>query len=140
MNDSKQLCVAMVDDNASLCRAVGRLLRGAGIQSVSYGSAEAFLSDGNRPCFDCLILDIELGGMSGIELNERLKASGSTIPVIFNTAHDELETFEEAALTGCAAYLQKSDSGETVLAALWHVIRSSPGGQPNAPFLQVVPN
>jgi FixJ family two-component response regulator len=76
------------DDDPGVCRAVGRLLLAAGIQSVSYGSAEAFLSDRNHPRFDCLVLDVELRGMSGIKLNKPLAASGSTTPVVFNTAHD----------------------------------------------------
>jgi FixJ family two-component response regulator len=77
------------DDDPGVCRAAGHLLGAAGLQSVSYGSAEAFLSDRNRPRFDCLVLDVELGGMSGIELNERLAASGSTTQVALNTAHNE---------------------------------------------------
>ena len=130
MSSSTQTYVAVVDDDESLCRSLSRLLRAAGIQSITYPSAEAFLSDSKRPQFDCLVLDIQLSGMSGIELKQRLTASGSTIPVIFNTAHDEPEIREQALRTGCAAYLRKTEAGETVLAAISQAIRSEPGKGP----------
>ena len=53
-----------------------RLLRAAGMQPISYASAEAFLADTKHPLFDCLVLDVHLGGMSGIELGQRLLAEG----------------------------------------------------------------
>lgn len=86
--------------------------------SRTYRSAEDFLLDtANSEC-DCLILDIQLGGMSGIELNERLRASGSTTPVIFITAQDEPEKRERALRSGCVAYLRKSEPAEVILAAI----------------------
>jgi FixJ family two-component response regulator len=75
-------CVAVVDDDESLNRSLARLLRASGIHPVTYLSAESFLDDAKRPEFDCLILDIQLGGISGIELCERLAATGSTTPVV----------------------------------------------------------
>ncbi len=118
--------VAVVDDDESLCRSVGRLLRAAGIQSVAYASAEAFLAQPQPPAFDCLLLDIQLGGLSGLELSRRLAASGSVTPVIFITAHDEPEMREQARQAGCAAYLRKTDPAETLLAALRHAVESRP--------------
>ena len=84
--------VAVVDDDESLCRSFGRLLRAAGMQPITYASAEAFLADTKHPPFDCLVLDIQLGGMSGIELAQRLTAEGGHPPFIFITAHDDTET------------------------------------------------
>lgn len=111
-------CVAVVDDDESLCRSLARLLRAAGIECVAYASAEGYLGDAARRRFDCLLLDIQLGGMSGVELAEKLADSGSTTPVIFVTAHDEPEMRARARRAGCAAYLRKSDPGEAVLDAL----------------------
>ncbi|UCH17421.1 MAG: response regulator [Burkholderiales bacterium] len=111
-------CVALVDDDESLCRSMARMLRASGIRSVSYQSAECLLADSQHCSFDCLILDIQLGGMSGVELAERLAARGSTTPVIFITAHDEPDLRERALRAGCVAYLRKSDPGEVVLDAL----------------------
>ena len=116
-------CVAVVDDDESLCRSLERLLRAAGIDCVAYASAERFLGDATQRHFDCLLLDIQLGGMSGVELAEKLADTGSTTPVIFVTAHDEPEIRARALRAGCAAYLRKSDPGETVLDALRRAMR-----------------
>ena len=123
MSNTLRNYVAVIDDDESLCRSVGRLLRAAGIEAVMYDSAEAFLEDTKKPQFDCLLLDIQLGGMSGIELNQELAASGSTTPVIFITAHDEPEVRVKALQTPCVAYLRKTEPAEAVLAAIRKAIR-----------------
>ena len=118
MSSTKQIYVAVVDDDENLCRSYGRLLRAADIQAVTYSSAEAFLADTKHPQFDCLVLDIQLGGMSGIQLSQQLLAEGGTTPFIFITAHDD----PEAEAAGCAAYFRKTDrktdSGADVLDAI----------------------
>ena len=83
--------VAVVDDDESTCRSFGRLLRAAGFQPISYPSAEAFLDDNRRPRFDCLVLDIQLEGISGLKLSQALAAVNDTTPVVFVTAHDDPE-------------------------------------------------
>ena len=125
MSDSTNVYVAVVDDDESLCRSMSRLLRAAGIQPICYLSAEDFLADTKRPQFDCLLLDIQLGGMSGIELNQQLAAAGSTTPVIFLTAHDEPEVRAQALRSPCAAYLRKTEPAEAVLAAIRKVIHTN---------------
>ncbi len=126
MSSTRQTYVAVVDDDESLCRSLGRLLRASGIQSVTYPSAEDFLADTKRPRFDCLVFDIQLGGMSGIELHRQLNLSGSTIPVIYITAHDEPATREEAQVAGCAAYFRKTEPGQIVLDAIRSAITPTP--------------
>jgi FixJ family two-component response regulator len=113
--------VAVVDDDESLCRSFSRLLRTAGFQPVTYASAEALLEDAKRPRFDCLVLEIQLDGMSGLELTRRLAAVKDTTPVIFITAHDEPEVRAQALATGCAGYFRKTDPGEQVLEAIRRV-------------------
>jgi FixJ family two-component response regulator len=110
--------VAVVDDDESLCRSFSRLLRTAGFQPVSYTSAEAFLEDTKRPRFDCLVLDIQLEGMSGIELSRRLKAVRDATPFVFITAHDEPTIRSEALACGCAGYFRKNDPGALVIEAI----------------------
>lgn len=110
--------VAVIDDDASLCRSVVRFLSASGIQASSYLSAEEFLESSNRPRFDCLLLDIQLGGMSGIELAERLADTGDTPPIIFITAHDEPEIRARVLAAGGVAYLTKSDPGTAMLSAI----------------------
>jgi len=114
-NRSTPICVAVVDDDESLCRSLSRLLRASDIRAVTYSSAEAFLADTKHPRFDCLVLDIQLGGMSGIELAQQLSDLTDPTPIIFITAHDDEETWEQA-MTACgAAYFSKSDCGADVL-------------------------
>ena len=88
----------------------------AGIQPITYASAEAFLADSKRPQFDCMVFDVQLGGMSGIELAQVLAATEIRhAPVIYITAHDDAETRASAEAAGCAAYFRKTDSGADVL-------------------------
>jgi FixJ family two-component response regulator len=97
-------------------------LQAAGIQPVSYLSAEDFLADDKKPQFDCLVLDVQLGGLSGIELNQQLAAAGSITPAIFITALDEPDTRAQALRTPCVAYIRKTEPAETVLAAVTSAI------------------
>jgi FixJ family two-component response regulator len=118
MSKATPIYVAVVDDDENLCRSFSRLLRAGGIQPITYASAEAFLADAKHPQFECLVLDIQLGGMSGIELAQRLVAEGGHTPIIFITAHDDPKTRAEAEAAGCTAYFRKSDSGAEVLDAI----------------------
>ena len=123
MSTNSSLCVALVDDDESLCRSLGRLLRASGMQPVAYGSAEGFLADTTKPRFDCLLLDVQLGGMSGIDLARQLVEQGGCAPFIFITARDDRETRAAAQAVGCVAYFLKSDNGADVLAAVRRAIR-----------------
>ena len=120
---SGRIYVAIVDDDESFCRSLGRLLRAAGMQPITYPSAEAFLADRKCPQFDCLVFDIHLGGMSGIELGQRLVAEGGHAPFICITAHDEPDERAGAEAAGCAAFFRKTDSGADVLDAIRRVAR-----------------
>ena len=81
-------------------------------------SAEAFLDCKNGTGSDCLILDINLGGISGIELHRRLTAAGSRIPVIFITALDDEATSRQAKEAGCVAYLPKPFPADVLISAI----------------------
>ena len=115
MGSAKHIYVAVVDDDESLCRSFARLLRAAGLQPITYASAEALLEDRKRPQFACLVLDVQLCGMSGIALHQELSQAGSGVPIIFITAHDDLNSRRQAEVQGCAGYFRKTDSGEQVL-------------------------
>ncbi len=118
INNYSKTYIAIVEDDESLCRSLARLLHASGYHSVTYLSAEAFLDDTKRPAFDCLVVDIQLSGMSGIELGQHLQERGVTIPLIFLTAHEEWETLKQSVKTPYAAFLRKTDPGQTVLAAI----------------------
>ena len=117
MSENK-IYVAVVDDDDSFARALGRLLRAAGFEAILYSSAEAFLVPTPLPSPACVVLDIELGGMSGLELHRHLNSRGATTPVIFVTAHDEPEVREEARQIGCAAYFRKPVPGKLLVEAI----------------------
>ena len=99
--------VAIVEDDPSMLVGVGRLLRAHGFVTEIYTSAEAFLERSAASDASCLILDIHLGGISGIDLRRRLAAAGSRLPVIFMTAGDSEKIQKEAIEAGCIAYLPK---------------------------------
>jgi FixJ family two-component response regulator len=77
--------IAIVDDDASVRRALARWLRAVGWQAVAFASAEAFLQAGPQWFVGCLVLDLELPGMSGVALLDHLEALGSTLPIILIT-------------------------------------------------------
>lgn len=104
---TRQKVIAIVDDDPSILDAIGLLLDARGFGVRSFGSAEEFLERDTRDQIDCLLLDIDLGGLSGIGLRQCLEESGSSLPVIFMTGLDDAATREEALLVGCIAYLQK---------------------------------
>ncbi len=121
MSKITPIYVAVIDDEESARRSLARLLRAAGFQPITYDSAESFLTGKDRPKFACLVLDIQLGAMSGVELAGRLVSDGVRTPTIFITAHDDPETRSEAEATGCSAYFRKTDSGAEVLEAIRRV-------------------
>ena len=117
-SNAPPISVAIVDDDESIRRAVTRLLEASGMRAVSYPSGEDFLADTKRPSFDCLLLDVQLTGMSGIELSQQLTSSGSKTPVIFVTAFDDDETMQQVRKCGCASCLRRNEPARVLLAAI----------------------
>jgi FixJ family two-component response regulator len=99
--------VAIIDDNPSMLKGLDRLLSAHGFRVRTFTSAELFLESLADCEADCLLLDIHLGGISGIDLQRRLTSSGADLPVIFMTAIDNEATRQEAFDAGCVAYLRK---------------------------------
>jgi len=120
-------CGAIIEDYASANRALGRLLRGAGFEPSGFESAESFLADPARPTFGCLLVDIQLTGMSGLELQRRLQSEGSRVPVIFITAHEDPGSRAEAQNAGALAFFTKPFPGRNLLDAISLAIRSGSG-------------
>lgn len=118
MSLPRNIYIAVVDDDENICRSMSRLLRAVHFQPITYRSAEAFLADVNHPKFDCLVLDVQLEGMSGLELSQRLAAVRDATPVIFITAHDDPEACAQALASGCAGYFEKTHPGTDILAAI----------------------
>ena len=122
---SGNVYVGVVEDDDSQRRSLARLLRASGMQPVAYASAEEFLADEKKPRFDCLVLDVQLAGMSGIELRNQLAAEGIATRVIFVTAYDNPSARAQALAGPCLGYFRKSDSGSEILDAIRREVGSS---------------
>ena len=110
--------MAVVDDDPSMLNAAESLLDAQGFATMVFASAEEFLDRGAANQVDCLLLDIHLGGLSGIELRRRLKDSGSMLPVIFMTALDDEAMREQALKAGCVAFLRKPFQARQLIDAI----------------------
>ena len=118
MNGIHKVYVGIVDDESSICSSLSRLLRLEKFEPVCYSSAEAFLADEKAPQFDCLLLDIRLGGMSGLELFRLLAARKNHPPVLFMTAYDDPEMRIQAEALGCVGFFSKTSPGAEIVAAM----------------------
>ena len=111
--------ISVVDDDQSVRESLGRLIRSVGYGVQVFGSAEEFLSASQGRQADCLILDIRMPGMNGLELQRQLSASNCGLPLIFITAHGSDEQARTRALgAGAVAYLLKPLREEEVLKAI----------------------
>lgn len=109
--------VAVVDDDASVCKATQALLRSRGFTAVEYASAEAFLSSREGRRASCLVLDVHLPGLSGLQLQQQLRAEGVKIPAILVTgAPARGEQLRSSSLPeGVLALLDKPFDGDTLV-------------------------
>src|SRR5262245_48335295 len=110
--------VVIIEDDPASRKTLARVLRTGGYEAAVYGSAEEFLSAPPQAPPIGLLLDVHLGGMSGLELQRRLKSDGSIVPIIIITAFDDARSREQAERLGCVAYLRKPCEAETILALL----------------------
>jgi len=99
--------VAVVDDEETVRKALRRLLRASGLQAEGYASGQEFLAAAALRQPDCVVLDLHMTGMSGLQLLRRLQAAAQRPPVVVITAHDEPETRAQCLAAGAAAYLRK---------------------------------
>lgn len=112
---SKSLVIAIVDDDEPLREALGSVLKAAGFEVSGFPSAEDFLHSSNWRLTSCLILDVRLPGMSGVQLQRHLDSAGSIFPIIFVTAHGD-SCLEDLLLeAGASAYLSKPVRSERLL-------------------------
>lgn len=120
--------ISVVDDDISVRKSLDRLIRSVRMDVRVFASAEEFLNS-DHPCgADCLILDVRLPGMSGIELNRHLLANKCDVPVIFITAHgSDDQQRSEAASDWTVAYFIKPFSGDELLDAVNTALRWKPG-------------
>jgi FixJ family two-component response regulator len=99
--------IAVVDDEELVRTALQRLLKTFGYTAIAFESAEEFLSCGRLPEVRCLVADVRMPGMSGLELQAKLKANRCHIPIIFITAHGDAKMRIQAMREGAAEFLTK---------------------------------
>jgi FixJ family two-component response regulator len=122
--------IAIVDDEVSMLRALRRLLRSEGFAAMTYASAEEFLRSGLQQCVGCLVLDVQMPGMTGLDLLAHLAASDMTLPVIIITGLGDEETRLRAEQAGVVAYLRKPFEEKVLLEAIQRALASGSGQQP----------
>lgn len=110
--------IAVIDDDESYRVAVQRLLKSAGLSAQSFDSAEAFLNSGQQYETGCLIADIRMPGLSGLELQSKLSSDRCSIPTIFITAHGDEKMRLQAMRAGAVKFLAKPFDSETLLEAV----------------------
>jgi FixJ family two-component response regulator len=112
--------IIVVDDDVSMSLAIERLLAAAGWTVRTYGSAEDLLADGNFSSAAVLVLDIQLPGMSGLELYRQLRTEGGVPPVIFITAQDRADIRGMVRETGRTSFFTKPFDGTELIQAIRH--------------------
>jgi FixJ family two-component response regulator len=120
--------IAVVDDDEAIREATESLLRAVGFRAVVFPSAEDFLRSSHLQDTACLIVDMRMPGMSGLELQRQLAAANYSMPIIFITAHGDAETRARALRAGAVAFLDKPFSDEVLLRAVQAALPSSWGG------------
>ena len=99
--------ISIVDDDETLRRSLDNLVRSVGLRACGFASAEAFLQSNQLSEIDCLILDLCLPGMSGLELQRQLAEDNFDLPIIFMTAHESGDPRRQAIEAGAVTFLNK---------------------------------
>jgi FixJ family two-component response regulator len=114
--------VFVVDDEETVRRALARLVRSAGMTARTFPTAEAFLADSRAVPTSCLVLDVRLPGLNGLQLQEALNRKGYPISIIFITGHGDVPTSVRAMKAGAVDFLQKPFAGHELLDAIRRAI------------------
>jgi FixJ family two-component response regulator len=119
---ARRQVIAVVDDDESVCKAVCRLLRSAGFASRGFVSGQEFLESWLNEPPDCVVLDLRMPGMSGIEVQRKLNQLWGWTATIFITAHDHPQARQECLNAGAVAYLLKPMNAHQLLGAVHQAI------------------
>ena len=116
-----KLFIAIVDDDRSVCRAIGRLVRSLGMNADSFTSGQEFIDlieamPGWKA--DCVVLDVQMPGINGLDVQNRLSRLGRRMPVVFIAAHDDVYVRERAMAAGAVAFLRKPFDDELLIRTL----------------------
>jgi len=133
LNTSEVPVICVVDDDPSVVEGVVSLMESVGYAAAGFRSAEDFLTSSQQGRTACLILDVRMPGIGGLELQRRLSAAADSTPVIFISAHGEDGVAAEALRQGAVAFLRKPFSQESLLEAVQSALaqRTTTPGNPN---------
>ena len=120
---SKPFVVSIVDDDEAIRNALGNLFESVGLNVESFASAEQFMDFREANESSCLILDVQLPRMSGLELQRQLSGDANAVPIIFMTAHSDERVRERALQAGAVAIFQKPFNSEALLNAIHSVLK-----------------
>jgi FixJ family two-component response regulator len=126
--------ISVIDDDESVRRTTTRLIESFGFRAAAFESAESFLSSGHLNDTSCLIVDVQMPGMNGLQLQSQLAAAGRNIPIIFITAFDDKESRRRAMQAGAVAFLGKPFNDEQLLESIRLALcelNDEPGGARN---------
>jgi FixJ family two-component response regulator len=116
--EANEPLICIVDDDPGIRRALGRLVESVGLRVETFASPEEFLDTGPAGEVGCLLLDVQLPGMDGFELHDRMIGSGTSVPVIFITAHPSASSRAKARRQDAVAFLEKPFDDQTLFDAL----------------------
>jgi FixJ family two-component response regulator len=125
VNKTKPL-IAIVDDDESVCRAIKRLVRSLGMEADTFTSAEEFMElveSAQWIRIDCVVLDVQMPGLNGLQVQERLIRDGKQFPIVFITAHDEAGVRERALAAGAVAFLSKPFNDDLLAKTLHEALK-----------------
>jgi FixJ family two-component response regulator len=117
--------IGLVDDDPAVRRGLTRLIRACGHRVLSYDSGGAFLQRPADEAFDCLLVDVRMPGITGLELFERIRSEGSNVPIIFITGHGDADLEKYALKRGSLAVLSKPIDEDALLAAIHDALHKS---------------
>jgi len=120
--------ISIIDDDESVRRTTTRLIESFGFRAAAFESAEEFLSSDHLNDASCLIVDVRMPGMNGLQLQSQLAATGSRIPIIFITAYDDKASRQRAMQAGAAAFLGKPFTDEELLQWIRSALRQEESG------------
>ena len=117
--------IAIVDDYKAVRNGLESILRSLGYRTSTFGSAEEFLKSGKLQDTSCLITDVQMPGLTGIDLQDRLNAQGYRIPIIFITAHPDENVRARAMKAGAVGFLSKPFKDNHLLACLETALKAT---------------
>jgi len=121
--------ISIVDDDDSLRNSLNNLIRSVGFAVQGFSSAEAFLNSNHLDDTACLILDVRMPGMSGLELQRQLMAADCQIPIVFITSHGDDDARSRALAAGAVEFLYKPFREEALLNAIHTALKSKEDGK-----------